>query len=239
MRCSWMACVLLMAACEGERGPAGRSGADGRDGEDGPPGEQGTMGAQGVMGLPGARGAEGPAGPAGPQGEPGADGARGADGPPGSIAAGGGFSYRPSGFVGCVVLLDLLDGSGLGEDGTADTAVEYAITAYSNDDVSVRCNATVGAETAAFSAYYPAITNGAASGTCDATADYPPYPAGGGSPGFWRLQITDTGLSAVYFDADLNHPLDGSAYDFIENDCSAFVMDLSGEWHDAALTDVI
>jgi hypothetical protein len=137
------------------------------------------------------------------------------------------------------VLLDLVDASGLGEDGVADTAVEYALTVYSNDDVAVRCNATLGAEASAFSAYYPAITNGAASGTCDATADYPPYPPGGGSPGFWRLQIGDTGLSALHFDADLNHPLDGSSYEFVENDCSAFVMDISGEWHDAAISDVL
>ena len=250
MRWVVIAYALLIAACQGERGPAGEDGEDGKDGVDGETGAQGADGAQGLQGLPG------PMGPPGERGERGAQGAkgdqgdtgdRGAAGPAGSAGSqaaaasgAGGASYRPASFVGCGVLLDLLDGAQLGEDGEADTVVQYAITIFSNDDVEVRCNAVLGAkESPQFSAFYPSITMGAQTATCDVTADYPPYPSGGGRPGYWRMQLNEGVPTATYVDDDLNHPLDGSGYTFVDADCGSFVMDLGGKWYAATLADAL
>lgn len=235
----------VASACEGEPGPAGKNGKDGADGLDGERGEQGPTGAQGLQGLPG------PMGPAGERGERGAMGEKGDEGDPGpagpagaqgtsSTSSGGGSSYRPSSWVVCGVTLDLLDGATLSEDGDADTFVQYMLTTYSNADVEVRCNAILGtAESPQYSAYYPGITALAESATCEVTADYPPYPGNGGAPGFWKLELVDGVPGATYVDADLNHPLDGSGYTFMEDDCAAFVMDLAGKWYPATLGEAL
>jgi hypothetical protein len=241
-----IACALLLcAACQGERGPAGEDGEDGEDGMDGQTGPQGPMGEQGLMGLQGAMGAAGPqgaSGPAGPQGEMGARGPTGSSGSQGSAAqsVGGGSSYRPSAFVGCAATLDLVDGNMLGEDGQGETIVQYILTQYSNDDIEVRCFAVLGAhESPQYSAYFPSITMGAATASCDVTADYPPYPLNGGIPGYWHLQLMNDMPTATYVDPDPNHPLDGQGFTFAEDDCAAFVMDLGGKWYSSTLAEAL
>jgi hypothetical protein len=242
MRRTMIACALFCAACQGERGPAGEDGDDGKDGIDGELGLQGPMGEQGLMGLQGAMGTPGPEGPNGTSGPKGADGARGPAGAPGSTAnsVGGGSSYRPAGYVSCGAQLDLLDGATLGEDGSVDTVVAYTIMRYSNDDIEVGCYALLGAnESPQFSAYYPAITQGALTAPCEVTSDYPPYPGGGGSPGYWTFELMNGMATASYTDADLNHPLDGDGFVFAENNCVAFVMDLGGMWYSSTLAEAL
>ncbi len=239
-----IACALLCAACEGERGPAGEDGTDGEDGVDGTAGPQGPMGEQGLMGLQGEvgmKGEAGPAGPAGPKGDVGARGPSGASGTAGSsTSSAGGSSYRPASFVGCAASLDLLDANGLGEDGSAETLVQYILTTYSNDDVEVRCFAAIGAsESPQYSAYFPSITMGAATAACDITADYPPFPGSGGIPGYWHLQRMNGTPSATYVDPDFNHPLDGQGFTFTDDDCAAFVMDLGGMWYPSTLAEAL
>lgn len=238
-----IACALFCAACQGERGPAGEDGDDGTDGVDGQTGPQGPMGEQGLTGLPGANGEPGPEGPAGVSGPKGADGARGPAGTPGSSAsstATGGSSYRPSAYVSCGATLDLLDGATLGEDAQPDTVVSYTIMKYSNDDIEVTCYAVLGArESPQFSAYYPAVTQGSLTGTCEVTSDYPPYPSGGGSPGYWRLELMSATPAATYVDDDLNHPLDGNGFVFEEGNCLSFVMDLGGKWYSSTLAEAL
>jgi hypothetical protein len=136
--------------------------------------------------------------------------------------------------------LDLLDSNGLGEDGTGETIVQYILTRYSNDDVEVRCFAAMGArESPQYSAYFPAITMGAATATCDITADYPPYTSNGGVAGYWHLQLMNGTPSASYVDPDLNHPLDGLGFTFMDGDCAAFVMDLGGMWYPSTLGEAL
>ena len=244
MRRMLIACTMLCLACQGETGPAGRSGKNGRDGMDGAIGPQGPMGEQGLAGLPGPTGPEGPRGPAGPAGAKGAEGERGMAGPAGASSTGslstGASSYRPTAFIGCGVTLDLIDGSSLGEDGVADSVLEYSLTIFSNDDVEVRCAGALGTiESDNYSAYYPGVTMGAQLAACAVTVDYPPYPQNGGRPGHWLMQIDEQKLVAVYADPDLNHPLDGSGYEFTDADCASFVMDLGGKWYPATLADVL
>lgn len=242
MRGIMIACAFFCVACQGERGPAGDDGEDGTDGTDGQTGPQGPMGDQGLQGLLGPMGAAGPAGPMGAMGLRGAEGPRGPSGSPGTAASsgGGGSSYRPSSFVGCAATLDLLDGAMPGQDQQPDSIVQYSITVYSNDDVEVRCFALLGSvESPQFSAYYPSITMGAATAACEVTADYPPYPGSGGIPGYWHLQLTNGVPSATYVDNDVNHPLDGQGFTFVDNDCSAFVMDLGGMWYASTLAEAL
>jgi hypothetical protein len=238
MRSCLIIFALMYAACQGERGPAGEDGEDGLDGEDGETGPQGAMGEQGAMGLPGAPGSEGAEGPPGAKG---ADGARGAPGPAGmnGTSSGAGSTYRPAAFVGCAVLLDLLDGIQSGEDGDGDTILTYNVTIFSNDDLEVRCAVELlGVGSDSTSEYYPSVTVGATTGPCLVTADLPPYPQGASAPGYWRMTIAPPSLSAAYHDVDPGHPRDGDGYTFIEDDCNAFVMDLGGTWHPSMLTDV-
>ena len=89
------ACVLILAACqgnrgrEGEAGPAGTAGPAGEIGPAGPQGAPGLRGERGLQGEPGVPGERGPQsepgaeGPAGPQGERGPTGLRGPEGPQG------------------------------------------------------------------------------------------------------------------------------------------------------------
>jgi Collagen triple helix repeat (20 copies) len=248
MRRKMIACALLLcAACQGERGPAGEDGEDGEDGMDGQAGPQGPMGEQGLMGLQGAMGAIGETGPAGPSGPKGDTGPRGPTGAPGSAGSQGasaqgvgGSGYRPASFVGCAATLDLVDGDTLGEDGIGETIVQYILTTYSNGDVEVRCFAVLGThESPQYSAYFPSITTGAETASCDVTSDYPPYPMNGGVPGYWHLQLTNRMPSATYVDSDLNHPLDGQGFMFAEDDCAAFVMDLGGMWYASTLAEAL
>jgi hypothetical protein len=237
-----IACALLCAACQGERGPAGEDGRDGKDGVDGQSGAQGPQGDQGVVGLIGPMGEQGLAGPAGPTGAKGADGARGPSGAPASTSnsVGGGSSYRPAAWVACAAQLDLISGSSLGQDGTADTFVSYSVTKYSNDDSEVRCFAALGAEEAPqFTAYYPSIANGAETAPCEVTLDYPPYPPGGGSPGFWHMEVTNGIPNATYMDADAAQALDGQGFDFAAQNCQAYVMDLGGTWYESTLAEAL
>jgi hypothetical protein len=242
MRRIMLACALFYAACQGERGPAGEDGEDGTDGTDGQSGPQGPMGEQGLMGLQGPIGATGPEGPKGATGAKGTDGARGPSGAPAatSNSASGGSSYRPAGYVSCVAQLDLLNGATLGEDGVAETIVSYTIMRYSNDDIEVTCYALLGtSESPQYSAYYPAITQGSVSATCEVASDYPPYPGNGGIPGFWTLELMNGMPTAAYTDADTNHPLDGEGFVFAENSCASFVMDLGGMWYSSTLAEAL
>ena len=240
MRVTCIACLLMCFACQGERGPAGRNGRNGVDGDDGETGLQGPMGMQGAQGLPGPMGVKGETGAAGP---PGTNGERGPAGPAGQPSIGamstGGNAYRPSGWARCVAVLDLLDGAELGEDDIPDTALEYALTVFSNDDVDARCGAVVAGSGAVMSsAYYPGVTNLAAVAPCSITADYPPFPQGGSIPGYWELTLEEGVPTATYYDNDTNHPLDGITFEYVEEDCDAFVMDLGGMWYESSLAEV-
>ncbi len=65
---------FVLAACQGEPGPAGPAGPQGEAGPAGPAGPEGPAGPQGDAGAPGPQGeagAPGPQGEAGPAGEPG------------------------------------------------------------------------------------------------------------------------------------------------------------------------
>jgi hypothetical protein len=94
-------------------------------------------------------------------------------------------------------------------------------------------------ESPQYSAYFPAITMGAATATCDITADYPPYPGNGGVAGYWHLQLMNGVPAATYVDPDLNHPLDGLGFTFMDDDCAAFVMDLGGMWYASTLAEAL
>jgi Collagen triple helix repeat (20 copies) len=243
-RIALLVCVFVCAACKGDPGAAGEDGKDGTDGMDGMDGIQGPMGEQGLTGLPGPTGPMGPEGPPGMNGAKGADGARGPAGPSGMAAASsgdGGSSYRPKSFVSCGGLLDFLNGSMPGSDGTEDTIIQYSVTTYSNDDVEVRCFAVLGAdESPQFSAYYPSITMGSLTAACSVTLDYP-YGAGGGvSPGYWAFELDMNHMPiATYNDDDAGHPLDQEGVTFMDANCSSFVMDLGGMWYESTLTEAL
>lgn len=198
-------------------------------GDDGINGENGAMGARGPAGPRGESGQQGPAGNAGPMGAPGRDGK--------DAAA---SSYRPHAFVGCSVVLDLVASGGLGMDGVTETYFDYSVIEFSNGDLSVACEAGLGAaESASDGSYYPVVVNGATTAACITSVDYPPYVTGpSGHVGEWIFRIGAAGPEATYRDDDSGHPLDGDTYRFIENDCNVWLMSDAGEWADAALSDV-
>jgi hypothetical protein len=148
--------------------------------------------------------------------------------------------YRPHAFIGCGVVLDLVASGGLGMDGVTETYLDYSVIEFSNGDLSVACEAGLGAaESASDGSYYPVVVNGATTAACTASVDYPPHVIGPtGHVGGWAFRIGAAGPEATYHDDDSGHPLDGDAYRFIENDCNVWLMSDAGEWSDAALSDV-
>ncbi|HKU43182.1 MAG TPA: hypothetical protein VJR89_33710 [Polyangiales bacterium] len=118
---------------------AGEAGPAGKNGADGDDGKDGKNGEQGLVG------------PQGPKGDRGDDGA----------------GYQPKFWAGCSVTLDLIGGAGLGTDGIGETALEYTLLRYSNNDLEVTCEAGLGsAEESADGIYFPAATKGSLTGGC-------------------------------------------------------------------------
>lgn len=235
MRVFALFCCLgaAVAACEGPAGPRGLMGLRGADGDDslvaGPQGERGPRGFSGDAGPAG----EATDGVDGMDGADGRDGIDGQDGAPGVDAVASG--YNPRGWLACTAVLDLISGAGLGQDGVTETLLSYHLTTFTNNDVSVQCEAAIGsAESAAAAAYFPGVVNGASSGSCITDIDYPPY---GSAVGGWRFSVTTAGPRATYRDPDAAHPLDGDVYAFQENDCTV-LRNINDEWEPSSLAEV-
>lgn len=208
-RASVVAMVCLVVGCAGDVGPAGPIG---------------PMGAMGRNGLPGADGKDGAAGPTGPAGKDGG-------------------SWRPKGWFRCIATLDLLapgpNGSIRGTDGRAETALDYAVVKFTNGDVEVQCTAGIGsAQDGTGSAYYPAPVNGAKTRYCSAAADYIDVMPGT-EAGYYAFS-SDSKPRATYNDSDNPLGLDRNFYEFDErDDCTAGVMDSSGNWSDSSVAEVL
>jgi hypothetical protein len=226
---------LCAVACEGARGPAGADGEDGKKGDDGADGKKGDKGQDGAPGL------TGPRGPMGLQGERGEQGAQGEQGPPGAelVDADGGVLYAPRAWIACNVALDLVDANTVapGTDGITETSFSYRITVFANGDIDNQCAANLGtAESASGSAYFPAPTQGATTGACLASVDYPPAGGAGAAAGFWAFTVDADGPMTTYHD-DASHPLNGDFYRFTEGNCNVLV-DRDGQgWKQSTLAD--
>lgn len=200
-------------------------------------------------------------GPAGPEGPPGVAGLAGEDGAPGRAGqvtqpdrtatsspptVAKSATYMPLVWIGCSVAVDVLDESQdirstsiVGRDGTAETGLSYDVTGFSNGDSNVQCSAGYGnVESASASAYLPKVTNAGATAQCLVGIDYPPYLYSPGEVGGWRFEIKGGDVTAEYHDIDRGHPLDGAKYRYEENDCHAYVTDMSGEWQPRSLGEL-
>lgn len=218
MRLISLVLMLCVSGC------AGSGGADGADGMTGP---RGATGMQGEAGPAGPRGDTGPAGPMGEMGAPGKS----------ATAADGGMGYEPSFSGRCISALDLVSVDGSGNlsrtpDGTTETALDYAFVIYSNNDVEVQCDVSLGsAQDGTGSDYYPSVTNGAQSAACIAHADYP--SSGKGEVGYWTLDLlgaTPLAPEAIYTDPDNPIGLNGFKYNFTSADCHLYKMTTGGTW---------
>lgn len=183
-----------------------------------------------------AAGPEGARGPTGAAGPPGTPGAVGATGPAGS-------SYRPVFWVRCAAALDLIrvGASGIerAADGLYETLLVYTLVIYNDGDVDVECSAAIGTEqSGTMSGYYPATTNGATTGSCIASADYPGGPSTQTAAGFWEFAIDAALPRATYVDADNPLGLNGFRYSFTETDCQANMLGNNGKWTPVTLADV-
>lgn len=179
----------------------------------------GPPGAPGDDGKEGPRGAVGPAGPAGPAGE----------------------GYRPAYQVTCGTTLDNVSVGAAGlvraPDGMRETQLHYQLMVYTNADAEVSCLAAIGtAQLGTDSAYYPAVTKGAQSGSCIASADY--GSTGGVEAGFWQFDVQTAGPRAVYKDPDNPLGFNGFSYQFPEADCTAHMLGSNGKWSTVMLADV-
>ena len=128
----------------------------------------------------------------------------------------------------------------IGQDGIKESAFEYTLILYSNKAVQVSCSTSIGsAESAASSGYFPNTTNGAESGGCSTSTDYPPFGLQAHEQvGYWYYEIGATGPQLTYNDSDPGHPLDGEVIAFEENDCNAYRMSVEGDWTDTTLAEV-
>lgn len=180
------------------------------------------------QGEPGPRGVDGLDGDRGPQGYPGA----------GYDQAGAAAQhYRPLGWVGCTASLDLvsLSAMALGQDGVDETGLNYTVTAFSNGDLDVSCDSSIGsAQSGAGGRYFPATLAGAQDGSCQSYSDYPPT---GAVAGYWGFSIEEGGPRATYSD-EAGHPLLGRVYAFTDSDCTALRLDDSDEWSRISLGSV-
>jgi hypothetical protein len=100
-------------------------------------------------------------------------------------------SRRPNGWFRCIVALDLIgvgpDALVRGEDGLAETGLDYAVLRYSNGDFEVQCTADLGsADQGSGSGYYPAPIVAAADRRCTANSDFDD-PGSGIHAGFWHF----------------------------------------------------
>jgi len=169
-------------------------------------------------------------GPAGPAGFPGEPGAQGAPGRPGEDGEDGIDGYAPKGWVFCNGLLDLLGPNGT-PDGVTELLLSYTLQSWTNGDLEVDCSVGIGsASDSSDRHYYPVVTAGAADGSCFASGDLPPTPAGINNVGFWTFQISPDGPFATYSDDDPGHPFDGYTYRFnAQDDCAGYKFD-GTEW---------
>jgi hypothetical protein len=218
MRLLRLTLIAILAACGGE----------------GAPGLMGAKGDRGPMGLEGPMGPMGLQGPAGPMG---------AIGAPGKDAAGAASGYRPLFWVQCDKAIDLISvqngALALTQDGLTETELEYVALVYTNHDVEVQCQAAIGSAQAGGSGhYYPSVVNGAQSGGCLASADYP--SPNGLNAGYFRFEvITGEGPRATYVDPDNPLGLDGHIERMTDANCKADEMDASGSWRQVLLSDAL
>jgi hypothetical protein len=164
-------------------------------------------------------------------------------GAPGAAAGSSGSFYKPHYWVACSADLDLLAGvNGTIQrmaDGMAETGLHYTVLTYSDGDVEVTCDATIGSnQSAAFTQYYPSVTKGSNYGGCLVSVDYPPIPAGGGTVGVYDFEVDSNGPQAMYKDPDNPLGLNGFIYVFTQNDCNSNVLGDDGKWTQVKLSDV-
>lgn len=159
-------------------------------------------------------------------------------GPPGAAAV---DAYRPAYRVGCGATLDNVSVGAAGlvrvPDGLHETELHYELMVYTNGDAEVSCLAALGtAQHGSDAAYYPAITKGAQSGACFASADY--SSVGGVEAGFWMFDVQTAGPRVVYMDPDNPLGFNGFSYQFPDADCAVHMLGSNGKWSSVMLADV-
>jgi hypothetical protein len=129
----------------------------------------------------------------------------------------------------CTLTRDLLvTAITLGQDGEAETTLQYTSDIWANGDQSCTCTAYSVAFMSSRAGGSMMSTIGSEDGTCDAPIDYPPYPEVG-LFGRWRFQ-SDGGDPPVaeYVDHDPGHLLDGLSVMFEAMDCVMMRADATG-----------
>lgn len=129
----------------------------------------------------------------------------------------------------CTVMADLLiTAITPGQDGQAETTLQYTYDNWANGDQSCTCTAYSVEFMSSRAGGSMMSKIGTEDGTCDAPIDYPPYPEVGLS-GRWRFQ-SDDGAPPVaqYIDLDPGHLVDGTTVMFEAKDCVMMRADESG-----------
>ena len=175
-------------------------------------------------------------GPQGLRGEDGRQGPEGERGPPGSPGKNA-LGWQPLYQVACFATLDLL-GPGDASDGIGETALMYEVMRYTNGDLDVYCEASIGAaQSGSGQRFYRSSSVGANDGPCYASAN---ISAGvvGTTAGMWSFEAGRAAPYVKYSDADNPVGLNGFLWEFTERDCVASAMDERGEWTDVTLSEL-